>query len=277
MYTKRIAIGLISIFLTTLTLSSCGSLDDSEPTTSSKTPRASQNISDVSTDTNENTTLDEIKNILTEKQTDFDIVAIEDCNSYLDVTVPDYDSVLRIKSYLEAKNLNENLADVHTPKDEPNESLPVSDTKISDPTKIQELVYDLSVSGYDFGFSSSSVIADKVEIYVCYEHNVDELKELLTECNVDFSAVEINVGGGIRVNGTVETLRTYLDDHKDDYNITAVKYISPPSASGVEALRIDLSDDSKLDELMTYIKNNSNVSTMQIPISVAGSEYNYYK
>ena len=276
MFTKRMAVALLAVSSAVLYLTSCGKADTNNSQSSDNTSRSTQGISEKSADTPNTSNLDEIKNILTEKQTDFDIVAIEDCNSYLDVTVPDYDSVLRIKSYLEVKNLNENLADVHTPKDEPNESLPVSDTKISDPAKIQELVYDLSVSGYDFGFSSSSVITDKVEIYVCYEHNVDELKELLTECNVDFSAVEINAGGGIRVNGTVETLRTYLDDHKDDYNITAVKYISPPSASGVEALRIDLSDDSKLDELMTYIKNNSNVSTMQIPISVAGSEYNYY-
>lgn len=277
MFTKRMTAALLAVSATVLILTSCDNVDTNNNQSSDNTSRSTQSISEKNADTPNTSDLDEIKDILTEKQTDFGIVAMKDCNSYLDITVPDYDSVLCIKSYLEVKNLNENLADVHTPKTDPDESLPVSDTKISDPAKIQELVYDLSISGYDFGYSSSSAIADKVKIYVCYEHNVDDLKDLLTDCNVDLSAVEISVGGGIRVNGTVETLCTYLNDYKDDYNITAVKYISPPSASGVEALCIDLSDDSKLDELIAYIKNYSNVSTMQVPISVTGSEYNYYK
>lgn len=277
MYTKKLTATLLAFLATALALTSCSKSNSSDTQSSTTSSTQTQTTSEQTGDTTETSALDEIENILTEKQTDFAITAIENRDTYLDVTVPDYGGVLRIKSYLEVKGLNENLADVHTPKTDPDDSLPVSDNVVLDPARIQELVYDLNLSGYDFGYSSSSVTADKAEIYVCYEHNVDELKTLLTDCNVDLSAVEIKVGGGVRVNGSVETLRTQLNDKKSDYNITDINYISPPSASGVETLSISLSDDTKLNDLIAYIKNAPDVSTMQIPISIAGGEYNYYE
>lgn len=275
MYTKKVTAALLAVLTTALALTSCSKSDTSSNQSSADSSAQTQTTSEQTTDTD--TPLAKIENILTEKQTDFAITAIENRDTYLDVTVPDYGDVLRIKSYLEVNGLNENLADVHTPKTDPDEGLVVSNIKVVDPTRIQEIVYGINLAGYDFGYSSSTVKTDKVEVYVCYEHNVEELKALLTECNVDLSVVEIKVGGGVRVNGSVETLRTQLNDKKADYNITDIKYISPPSASGVEALSIDLSDDTKLDDLIAYIKNAPDVSTMQVPISISGGEYNYYE
>lgn len=269
---KKAVLLMLAVLMTTACLAGCS--DKSSPISSSTVQPASTGSTDSNPEKND---LENIQTVLESKKTEFAIVSIENRDTYLDVTVPDYDGVLRIKSCLEIKGLNENLADVHTERIEPSEDLPVSDTVISDPVMIQNLVSKLCDIGYDFGFSSSSRSDDKVEIYVCYEHNVDELKNLLTDCNVDLSATDIKFGGGIRVNGIVETLCTHLESNKDNYNITDIEYVSPPTSSGVEALRIDLADDSKLDDLLTHIKDTAFVSTMQIPISIAGEEYRFYE
>ena len=270
---KKAALLLLAGLITVTCLTGCSD-KSSSPVSNSSTQAAATDSTAISPKKND---LENIQTILKNKKTEFAIISIDNRDTYLDVTVPDYDGVLRIKSYLEIKGLNENLADVHTERIEPSEDLPVSDTLISDPGKIQNLVSKLCDMGYDFGFSSSSISDDKAEIYVCYEHNVDELKKLLTDCNVDLSATDIKVGGGIRVNGIIETLRTSLEDNKDEYNITDIEYISPPTSSGVETLRIDLADDSKLDDLLKRVKDTPNVSTMQIPISIAGEEYRFYE
>lgn len=124
--------------------------------------------------------LDIILSALNSRAADFGIISAENHETYLDVTVNTENDVTCTKAYLQAYGVNIDLVDVHTAYPEPTGELPVSDTPITNPYKVSNLLSELSNMGYQPEFTYWSEAEEGIsEIGVIYEHNIEELKDLL--------------------------------------------------------------------------------------------------
>lgn len=219
--------------------------------------------------------LDIILSALNSRAADFGIISAESHETYLDVTVSTENDVTCTKAYLQAYGVNIDLVDVHTAYPEPTGDLPVSDTPITNPYKVSNLLCDLSNMGYQPEFTYWSEAEEGIsEIGVIYEHNIEELKDLLEKCNVDVSLVRFKLMGKAENLLGYKRPNEYLKEVKDVFHINEVRIAITGKTSYVDAYAIDISDTEKLADIAGYITSYfSDDILYSIPISLNGSDY----
>ena len=219
--------------------------------------------------------LDIILSALNSRAADFGIISAENHGTYLDVTVSTENDVTCTKAYLQAYGVNIDLVDVHTAYPEPTGELPVSDTPITNPYKVSNLLCDLSNMGYQPEFTYWSEAEEGIsEIGVIYEHNIEELKDLLEKCNVDVSLVRFKLMGKAENLLGYKRPNEYLKEVKDVFHINEVRIAITGKTSYVDAYAIDISDTEKLADIAGYITSYfSDDILYSIPISLNGSDY----
>ena len=219
--------------------------------------------------------LDIILSALNSRAADFGIISAENHDTYLDVTVNTENDVTCTKAYLQAYGVNIDLVDVHTAYLEPTGELPVSDTPITNPYKVSNLLSELSNMGYQPEFTYWSEAEEGIsEIGVIYEHNIEELKDLLEKCNVDVSLVRFKLMGKAETLLGYKRPNEYLEEVKDVFHINDVRTAITGKTSYVDAYAIDISDTEKLADIAGYITSYfSNDILYSIPISLNGSDY----
>ncbi|WP_455268527.1 PASTA domain-containing protein [Ruminococcus sp.] len=234
-------------------------------------PTFTQRLTDL-----ENTDdLDIILSALNSRAADFGIISAENHDTYLDVTVSTENDVTCTKAYLQAYGVNIDLVDVHTAYPEPTGDLPVSDTPITNPYKVSNLLSELSNMGYQPEFTYWSEAEEGIsEIGVIYEHNIEELKDLLEKCNVDVSLVRFKLMGKAENLLGYKRPNEYLKEVKDVFHIDDVRIAITGKTSYVDAYAIDISDTEKLADIAGYITSYfSDDILYSIPISLNGSDY----
>lgn len=219
--------------------------------------------------------LDIILSALNSRTSDFGIISAENHETYLDVTVNTENDVTCTKAYLQAYGINIDLVDVHTAYSEPTGELPVSDTPITNPYKVSNLLSELSNMGYQPEFTYWSEAEEGIsEIGVIYEHNIEELKDLLEKCNVDVSLVRFKLMGKAETLLGYKRPNEYLEEVKDVFHINDVRIAITGKTSCVDAYAIDISDTEKLADIAGYITSHfSDDILYSIPISLNGSDY----
>lgn len=219
--------------------------------------------------------LDIILSALNSRASDFGIISAENHETYLDVTVNTENDVTCTKAYLQAYGVNIDLVDVHTAYPEPTGELPVSDTPITNPYKVSNLLCELSNMGYQPEFTYWSEAEEGIsEIGVIYEHNIEELKDLLEKCNVDVSLVRFKLMGKAETLLGYKRPNEYLEEVKDVFHINDVRIAITGKTSYVDAYAIDISDTEKLADIAGYITSYfSDDILYSIPISLNGSDY----
>lgn len=219
--------------------------------------------------------LDIILSALNSRAADFGIISAENHETYLDVTVNTENDVTCTKAYLQAYGINIDLVDVHTAYPEPTGELPVSDTPITNPYKVSNLLSELSNMGYQPEFTYWSEAEEGIsEIGVIYEHNIEELKDLLEKCNVDVSLVRFKLMGKAETLLGYKRPNEYLEEVKDVFHINDVRIAITGKTSYVDAYAIDISDTEKLADIAGYITSYfSDDILYSIPISLNGSDY----
>lgn len=219
--------------------------------------------------------LDIILSALNSRAADFGIISAENHETYLDVTVNTENDVTCTKAYLQAYGVNIDLVDVHTAYPEPTGDLPVSDTPITNPYKVSNLLCELSNMGYQPEFTYWSEAEEGIsEIGVIYEHNIEELKDLLEKCNVDVSLVRFKLMGKAETLLGYKRPNEYLEEVKDVFHINDVRIAITGKTSYVDAYAIDISDTEKLADIAGYITSYfSDDILYSIPISLNGSDY----
>lgn len=219
--------------------------------------------------------LDIILSALNSRTSDFGIISAENHETYLDVTVNTENDVTCTKAYLQAYGVNIDLVDVHTAYPEPTGDLPVSDTPITNPYKVSNLLSELSNMGYQPEFTYWSEAEEGIsEIGVIYEHNIEELKDLLEKCNVDVSLVRFKLMGKAETLLGYKRPNEYLEEVKDVFHINDVRIAITGKTSCVDAYAIDISDTEKLADIAGYITSYfSDDILYSIPISLNGSDY----
>lgn len=219
--------------------------------------------------------LDIILSALNSRTSDFGIISAENHETYLDVTVNTENDVTCTKAYLQAYGINIDLVDVHTAYPEPTGDLPVSDTPITNPYKVSNLLCELSNMGYQPEFTYWSEAEEGIsEIGVIYEHNIEELKDLLEKCNVDVSLVRFKLMGKAETLLGYKRPNEYLEEVKDVFHINDVRIAITGKTSYVDAYAIDISDTEKLADIAGYITSYfSDDILYSIPISLNGSDY----
>lgn len=219
--------------------------------------------------------LDIILSALNSRTSDFGIISAENHDTYLDVTVNTENDVTCTKAYLQAYGINIDLVDVHTTYPEPTGELPVSDTPITNPYKVSNLLSELSNMGYQPEFTYWSEAEEGIsEIGVIYEHNIEELKDLLEKCNVDVSLVRFKLMGKAENLLGYKRPNEYLKEVKDVFHINDVRIAITGKTSYVDAYAIDISDTEKLADIAGYITSYfSDDILYSIPISLNGSDY----
>lgn len=219
--------------------------------------------------------LDIILSALNSRTSDFGIIYAENHETYLDVTVNTENDVTRTKAYLQAYGVNIDLVDVHTAYPEPTGELPVSDTPITNPYKVSNLLSELSNMGYQPEFTYWSEAEEGIsEIGVIYEHNIKELKDLLEKCNVDVSLVRFKLMGKAETLLGYKRPNEYLEEVKDVFHINDVRIAITGKTSYVDAYAIDISDTEKLADIAGYISRKFTDDILySIPISLNGSDY----
>ena len=219
--------------------------------------------------------LDIILSALNSRAADFGIISAENHDTYLDVTVNTENDVTCTKAYLQAYGINIDLVDVHTTYPEPTGDLPVSDTPITNPYKVSNLLSELSNMGYQPEFTYWSEAEEGIsEIGVIYEHNIEELKNLLEKCNVDVSLVRFKLMGKAETLLGYKRPNEYLEEVKDVFHINDVRIAITGKTSCVDAYAIDISDTEKLADIAGYITSYfSDDILYSIPISLNGSDY----
>ena len=219
--------------------------------------------------------LDIILSALNSRAADFGIISAENHETYLDVTVNTENDVTCTKAYLQAYGVNIDLVDVHTAYPEPTGELPVSDTPITNPYKVSNLLSELSNMGYQPEFTYWSEAEEGIsEIGVIYEHNIEELKDLLEKCNVDVSLVRFKLMGKAETLLGYKRPNEYLEEVKDVFHINDVRIAITGKTSYVDAYAIDISDTEKLTDIAGYITSYfSDDILYSIPISLNGSDY----
>lgn len=216
-----------------------------------------------------------ILSALNSRAADFGIISAENHDTYLDVTVSTENDVTCTKAYLQAYGVNIDLVDVHTAYPEPTGDLPVSDTPITNPYKVSNLLCDLEEMGYQPEFTYWSEAEEGIsEIGVIYEHNIEELKDLLEKCNVDVSLVRFKLMGKAENLLGYKRPNEYLKEVKDVFHINDVRIAITGKTSYVDAYAIDISDTEKLADIAGYITSYfSDDILYSIPISLNGSDY----
>lgn len=219
--------------------------------------------------------LDIILSALNSRASDFGIISAESHETYLDVTVSTENDVTCTKAYLQAYGVNIDLVDVHTAYPEPTGDLPVSDTPITNPYKVSNLLSELSNMGYQPEFTYWSEAEEGIsEIGVIYEHNIEELKDLLEKCNVDVSLVRFKLMGKAENLLGYKRPNEYLEEVKDVFHINDVRMAITGKTSYVDAYAIDISDTEKLADIAGYISRKFTDDILySIPISLNGSDY----
>lgn len=219
--------------------------------------------------------LDIILSALNSRTSDFGIISAENHDTYLDVTVNTENDVTCTKAYLQAYGINIDLVDVHTAYPEPTGDLPVSDTPITNPYKVSNLLSELSNMGYQPEFTYWSEAEEGIsEIGVIYEHNIEELKDLLEKCNVDVSLVRFKLMGKAETLLGYKRPNEYLEEVKDVFHINDVRIAITGKTSYVDAYAIDISDTEKLADIAGYITSYfSDDILYSIPIFLNGSDY----
>lgn len=219
--------------------------------------------------------LDIILSALNSRAADFGIISAENHETYLDVTVNTENDVTCTKAYLQAYGVNIDLVDVHTAYPEPTGELPVSDTPITNPYKVSNLLSKLSNMGYQPEFTYWSEAEEGIsEIGVIYEHNIKELKDLLEKCNVDVSLVRFKLMGKAETLLGYKRPNEYLEEVKDVFHINDVRIAITGKTSYVDAYAIDISDTEKLADIAGYISRKFTDDILySIPISLNGSDY----
>lgn len=219
--------------------------------------------------------LDIILSALNSRTSDFGIISAENHETYLDVTVNTENDATCTKAYLQAYGINIDLVDVHTAYPEPTGELPVSDTPITNPYKVSNLLSELSNMGYQPEFTYWSEAEEGIsEIGVIYEHNIEELKDLLEKCNVDVSLVRFKLMGKAETLLGYKRPNEYLEEVKDVFHINDVRIAITGKTSYVDAYAIDISDTEKLADIAGYITSYfSDDILYSIPISLNGSDY----
>lgn len=219
--------------------------------------------------------LNVILSALNSRTSDFGIISAENHDTYLDVTVNTENDVTCTKAYLQAYGVNIDLVDVHTAYPEPTGDLPVSDTPITNPYKVSNLLSELSNMGYQPEFTYWSEAEEGIsEIGVIYEHNIEELKDLLEKCNVDVSLVRFKLMGKAETLLGYKRPNEYLEEVKDVFHINDVRIAITGKTSYVDAYAIDISDTEKLADIAGYITSYfSDDILYSIPISLNGSDY----
>lgn len=219
--------------------------------------------------------LDIILSALNSRAADFGIISAESHETYLDVTVSTENDVTCTKAYLQAYGVNIDLVDVHTAYPEPTGELPVSDTPITNPYKVSNLLCELSNMGYQPEFTYWSEAEEGIsEIGVIYEHNIEELKDLLEKCNVDVSLVRFKLMGKAETLLGYKRPNEYLKEVKDVFHINDVRIAITGKTSYVDAYAIDISDTEKLADIAGYISSKFTDDILySIPISLNGSDY----
>lgn len=219
--------------------------------------------------------LNVILSALNSRAADFGIISAENHDTYLDVTVNTENDVTCTKAYLQAYGVNIDLVDVHTAYPEPTGELPVSDTPITNPYKVSNLLSELSNMGYQPEFTYWSEAEEGIsEIGVIYEHNIEELKDLLEKCNVDVSLVRFKLMGKAETLLGYKRPNEYLEEVKDVFHINDVRIAITGKTSYVDAYAIDISDTEKLADIAGYITSYfSDDILYSIPISLNGSDY----
>lgn len=219
--------------------------------------------------------LDIILSALNSRTSDFGIISAENHETYLDVTVNTENDVTCTKAYLQAYGVNIDLVDVHTAYTEPTGDLPVSDTPITNPYKVSNLLSELSNMGYQPEFTYWSEAEEGIsEIGVIYEHNIEELKDLLGKCNVDVSLVRFKLMGKAETLLGYKRPNEYLEEVKNVFHINDVRIAITGKTSYVDAYAIDISDTEKLADIAGYITSYfSDDILYSIPISLNGSDY----
>lgn len=216
-----------------------------------------------------------ILSALNSRAADFGIISAENHETYLDVTVSTENDVTCTKAYLQAYGVNIDLVDVHTAYPEPTGDLPVSDTPITNPYKVSNLLSELSNMGYQPEFTYWSEAEEGIsEIGVIYEHNIEELKDLLEKCNVDVSLVRFKLMGKAENLLGYKRPNEYLKEVKDVFHINDVRIAITGKTSYVDAYAIDISDTEKLADIAGYISRKFTDDILySIPISLNGSDY----
>ena len=216
-----------------------------------------------------------ILSALNSRAADFGIISAENHDTYLDVTVSTENDVTCTKAYLQAYGVNIDLVDVHTAYPEPTGELPVSDTPITNPYKVSNLLCDLEEMGYQPEFTYWSEAEEGIsEIGVIYEHNIEELKDLLEKCNVDVSLVRFKLMGKAETLLGYKRPNEYLKEVKDVFHINDVRIAITGKTSYVDAYAIDISDTEKLADISGYISRKFTDDILySIPISLNGSDY----
>lgn len=219
--------------------------------------------------------LDIILSALNSRAADFGIISAENHETYLDVTVNTENDVTCTKAYLQAYGINIDLVDIHTAYPEPTGELPVSDTPITNPYKVSNLLCELSNMGYQPEFTYWSEAEEGIsEIGVIYEHNIEELKDLLEKCNVDVSLVRFKLMGKAETLLGYKRPNEYLEEVKDVFHINDVRIAITGKTSYVDAYAIDISDTEKLADIAGYISRKFTDDILySIPISLNGSDY----
>lgn len=219
--------------------------------------------------------LDIILSALNSRAADFGIISAENHETYLDVTVNTENDVTCTKAYLQAYGINIDLVDVHTAYPEPTGELPVSDTPITNPYKVSNLLSELSNMGYQPEFTYWSEAEEGIsEIGVIYEHNIKELKDLLEKCNVDVSLVRFKLMGKAETLLGYKRPNEYLEEVKDVFHINDVRIAITGKTSYVDAYAIDISDTEKLADIAGYISRKFTDDILySIPKSLNGSDY----
>ena len=219
--------------------------------------------------------LDIILSALNSRAADFGIISAENHETYLDVTVNTENDVTCTKAYLQAYGINIDLVDVHTAYPEPTGELPVSDTPITNPYKVSNLLSELSNMGYQPEFTYWSEAEEGIsEIGVIYELNIKELKDLLEKCNVDVSLVRFKLMGKAETLLGYKRPNEYLEEVKDVFHINDVRIAITGKTSYVDAYAIDISDTEKLADIAGYISRKFTDDILySIPISLNGSDY----
>lgn len=219
--------------------------------------------------------LNVILSALNSRAADFGIISAENHETYLDVTVNTENDVTCTKAYLQAYGINIDLVDVHTAYPEPTGELPVSDTPITNPYKVSNLLSELSNMGYQPEFTYWSEAEEGIsEIGVIYEHNIKELKDLLEKCNVDVSLVRFKLMGKAETLLGYKRPNEYLEEVKDVFHINDVRIAITGKTSYVDAYAIDISDTEKLADIAGYISRKFTDDILySIPISLNGSDY----
>lgn len=219
--------------------------------------------------------LDIILSALNSRAADFGIISAENHETYLDVTVNTENDVTCTKAYLQAYGINIDLVDVHTAYPEPTGELPVSDTPITNPYKVSNLLSELSNMGYQPEFTYWSEAEEGIsEIGVICEHNIKELKDLLEKCNVDVSLVRFKLMGKAETLLGYKRPNEYLEEVKDVFHINDVRIAITGKTSYVDAYAIDISDTEKLADIAGYISRKFTDDILySIPISLNGSDY----